>query len=67
MSSSTEQASTLERTLALVVRYWACNMTLVHDQGTNSPGFGYTEGEKESLRAIAGKVLRHIATGPYKQ
>jgi hypothetical protein len=56
MSPSTEQPSTLERALALVVRYWACNMTLVHDQGTNWPGFGYTENEKQTLRAIAGKV-----------
>jgi hypothetical protein len=39
-----------------VVRYWACNMTLVHDQGTSWPGFGYTDGEKETLRSIAGKV-----------
>jgi hypothetical protein len=56
MSQSTEHLPGLERALALVVRYWACNMTLVHDKGANWPGFGYTPDEQETLRGIARKV-----------
>jgi hypothetical protein len=56
MSQSIASRSALERLLALVVRYWACNMTVVHDKGQNWPGFGYTEEEKGALRAIARKV-----------
>jgi len=44
------------RLLALVVRYWACNITMVHDQGQSWPGFGYTEPEKDTLTGIARKV-----------
>jgi hypothetical protein len=43
----------MERWLALVVRYWAYNMTLVHNRGTSWPGFGYTDDEKAELRSIA--------------
>jgi hypothetical protein len=46
----------LERWLALLVRYWAFNMTLIHDQGTNWPGFGYTPEEKTQLQSIARPV-----------
>jgi len=46
----------LQRWLALVVRYWAFNMTLIHDRGGNWPGFGYSDVEKKTLRTIAGKV-----------
>jgi hypothetical protein len=46
----------LERWLALVVRYWAFNMSLVHDRGSNWPGFGYSNQEKDTLRAIAARV-----------
>jgi hypothetical protein len=42
--------------LGLLVRYWACNMTLVHDQGGVWPGFGYSLGEQAALRAIARRV-----------
>jgi hypothetical protein len=56
MSQSIASRSALERLLALMVRYWACNMTVVHDQGQNWPGFGYTEEEKGTLRAIARKA-----------
>jgi hypothetical protein len=45
----------LERWLALVVRYWAANMTLIHDRGSNWLGFGYNDDEKEELRSIARK------------
>ena len=45
----------LERWLALVVRYWAANMTLIHSRGSNWPGFGYSDAEKEELRSIARK------------
>lgn len=50
--------TTLERWLGLVVRYWAANMTLIHNRGSNWPGFGYSESEKEELRAIAAKVTQ---------
>jgi hypothetical protein len=56
MSQPSVSRSVHERFLALVVRYWACNMTMVHDQGQNWPGFGYSEDEKGTLRAIARKV-----------
>jgi hypothetical protein len=56
MSQSIVSRSALEHLLALVVRYWACNMTMVHDKGQDWPGFGYTEEEKGTLRTIAGKV-----------
>jgi len=56
MNQSIVSRSALERFLALVVRYWACNMTMVHDKGQSWPGFGYTEEEQGTLRAIARKV-----------
>jgi hypothetical protein len=40
----------------LVVRYWAFNMTLVHDRGSDWPGFGYGDEEKSTLRLLAGRV-----------
>ena len=45
----------LERWLALVVRYWAANMTLIHSRGSNWLGFGYTADEKAEMQSIAGK------------
>jgi len=45
----------LERWLGLLVRYWAFNMTLVHNQGVNWPGFGYTGAEKAELKSISEK------------
>jgi hypothetical protein len=47
---------TLERWLALLVRYWAFNMTLIHDRDSNWPGFGYSDEEKAVLRSVAAKV-----------
>lgn len=46
----------LARALGLLVRYWACNMTQIHDRGSNWPGFGYSADEKQTLRAIAAPV-----------
>jgi hypothetical protein len=48
--------SPLERWLALLVRYWAFNMSLIHSRGGNWPGFGYTGEEKVKLQSIAAKV-----------
>ena len=44
------------RSLGLLVRYWACNMTLVHDQNATWPGFNYTPDEQTALRTIARRV-----------
>ena len=44
------------RALGLLVRHWACNMTLVHDQGSAWPGFGYTPDEQTVLRTLARRV-----------
>jgi hypothetical protein len=44
------------RNLALVVRYWAVNMTLIHNRGSNWPGFGYSDDEKKELLALAVQV-----------
>jgi hypothetical protein len=55
MNTLPDPRSTFERWLALVVRYWAANMTLVHSRGSNWPGFGYSDAEKEELQSIAGK------------
>jgi hypothetical protein len=46
----------LERALALLVRHWAFNMTLIHDRGGTWPGFGYSPAEQTELRAIAKSV-----------
>ena len=46
----------LERWLALLVRYWAYNMSLIHSQGGNWLGFGYTEEEKAQLQSLSAKV-----------
>lgn len=46
----------LGRAFGLLVRYWACNMTLVQNQGGAWPGFGYSPGEQSALRAIASRV-----------
>ncbi len=46
----------LGRGFGLLVRHWACNMTLVHGQGTVWPGFAYSQSEQEALRAIARRV-----------
>jgi len=56
MSDNSGSRSGLERWLALLVRYWAFNMNLIHDQGTNWPGFGYTPDEKSQLQSIGRPV-----------
>jgi hypothetical protein len=43
----------LERCLALLGRFWAFNMTLVHNRGVQWPGFGYTEAETTEMRSIS--------------
>jgi hypothetical protein len=43
----------LKRCLALLVRYWAFNMTVVHNRGVQWPGFGYTEAETTEMRSIS--------------
>ncbi len=48
--------SGLNRCLALVVRYWSFNMTMVHNRGTDWPGFGYSKEEKAELQNLAGAV-----------
>jgi hypothetical protein len=47
----------MERWSALLVRYWAFNMSLVDRRG-GWLGFRYTEEEKAALEAIAAKVPR---------
>ena len=47
--------STLERWIALLVRYWAFNMTLASQFGSYWPGFGYSEDEKAEMASISQK------------
>jgi hypothetical protein len=56
MSDNSGLRSGLERWLALLVRYWAFNMNLIHDQGSDWPGFGYTPDEKTQLQSIGRPV-----------
>src|ERR1019366_1039213 len=55
VSPSPSSRPTLDRWLALVVRYWASNMDVIHSRGAYWPGFGYTDREKAELRSIAQK------------
>jgi ABC-type phosphate/phosphonate transport system permease subunit len=55
MTAMPNSRPTLERWLALLVRYWAFNMTLVFNRGIGWPGFGYTDAEKTELKSISGK------------
>jgi hypothetical protein len=48
--------SSLERWTALLVRYWAYNMSLIHRQGGNWLGFGYTTEEKAQLQSLSDAV-----------
>jgi hypothetical protein len=48
--------STSQRWLSLLVRYWAANMTKIHNRGSNWPGFRYTDDEKAELGALASQV-----------
>src|SRR5579859_5579089 len=51
----------MQRWLSLVVRYWAVNMTMIHDRRSNWPLFGYTDPEKEEMRQMA----RQVPTGEF--
>jgi hypothetical protein len=55
-TASAGPRSALERRLALLVRYWAFNMSLIHSRGGDWPGFGYSAEEKAQLQSIADKV-----------
>lgn len=57
MPPATSQSPS-ERWIALLVRYWSYNMTLVHQKRGVWPGFGYSETEKAELAAIAETVPR---------
>jgi hypothetical protein len=52
MNATPNSRSTLERWVALLVRYWACNMTLAFRSGGYWPGFGYTADEKAEMAAL---------------
>jgi hypothetical protein len=45
--------STLERWIALLVRYWAYNMTLAFKSGGYYPGFGYSDDEKAEMASLS--------------
>src|SRR5208337_700846 len=47
--------STLERWIALLVRYWAYNMTLAFRSGSYWPGFGYSQAEKAEMASFSQK------------
>jgi ABC-type phosphate/phosphonate transport system permease subunit len=53
MPATPNSPPTLERCLALLVRYWAFNMTLVRSRGVRWPGFGYTDAETAEMRSIS--------------
>jgi hypothetical protein len=56
MTQDSHSRPALERWLALLVRYWAYNMSLIHRRGGSWPGFGYSDEERATLQSIAGKV-----------
>lgn len=47
-----ESPNALEYFLALFVRHWSANMTLVHTRYGKWPGFGYTDAEKQQMKTI---------------
>jgi hypothetical protein len=47
--------STLERWIALLVRYWAVNMTIAFLSAGYWPGFGYSKDEKDEMARISQK------------
>jgi hypothetical protein len=55
MDATPNSRSTLERWIALLVRYWACNMTLAFRSGGYWPGFGYTAEEKAEMASLSEK------------
>jgi hypothetical protein len=56
MAEKAAYRSKLERWLALLVSYWAYNMGLIWNQGTDWPGFGYSTEDKAKLQSIARQV-----------
>jgi hypothetical protein len=55
MDASPGSRSTLERWIALLVRYWAYNMTMASQWGSYWPGFGYSDDEKAEMASISQK------------
>ena len=55
MDTPSGSRSTLERWIALLVRYWAYNMTLAFKSGGYYPGFGYSDDEKAEMAALSQK------------
>jgi hypothetical protein len=53
MDDPSGSRSTLERWIALLVRYWAYNMTLAFRSGGYYPGFGYSDEEKAEMAALS--------------
>jgi hypothetical protein len=55
MDDPSGSRSTLERWIALLVRYWAYNMTLAFRSGGYYPGFGYSDDEKAEMASLSQK------------
>ncbi len=55
MNDPSGSRTTLERWIALLVRYWAYNMTLAFRSGGYYPGFGYSAGEKTEMADLSEK------------
>jgi hypothetical protein len=53
MPATPNSSRNLERCLALLVRYWAFNITLVHNRGVRWPGFGYTDAETAEMKSMS--------------
>lgn len=53
MDASPGSRSTLERWIALLVRYWAVNMTMAFRSGGYWPGFGYSADEKAEMAYLS--------------
>jgi hypothetical protein len=47
--------STMERWIALLVRYWAVNMTIAFQSAGYWPGFGYSKDEKAEMARLSQK------------
>jgi hypothetical protein len=56
MAEIADSRPNLERWPALLIRYWAFGMTLIHDRGSNWPGFRYGDDEKAKLQLLARQV-----------
>jgi hypothetical protein len=53
MDAPSGSRTTLERWIALLVRYWSSNMTLAFRSGGYWPGFGYSDDEKAEMAALS--------------